>query len=222
MIINIYLLQELVTAVIDNPSNAVEWAMAEMMNQPDILAQACEELDRVVGKDKLVQESDLPKLNYVKACLKEAFRLHPIVHFNVPHYSTEDVVVGGYFIPKGSYLVLSRLGLGRNSRIWDEPLKFKPERHIVDESSEVVLTDYDLRILSFSTGRRGCPGTVLGSTMTIMLLARLIHGFSWRPPFDKINIDLAESENELALAQPLIGHATPRLDSQIYLNLMLN
>ncbi|XP_057766061.1 tryptophan N-monooxygenase CYP79A68-like [Salvia miltiorrhiza] len=213
---------EIMIAAVDNPSNAVEWALAEMINQPNILVKVCEELDRVVGKNRLVEESDMPNLNYVKACVKESFRLHPVAPFNLPHVSSENVVVGGYFIPKGSHVLLSRPDLGRNSRIWDEPLRFKPERHIVNESSDVVLVDNELRMLSFSTGRRGCPGIVLGSTISIMLLARLIQGFSWRPPIDTNNIDLVESGHDLTLAKPLIAHATPRLDSQIYIQLMSN
>ena len=42
-------------AAVDNPSNAVEWALAEMMNMPEIMQKATEELDVVVGKDRLVQ-----------------------------------------------------------------------------------------------------------------------------------------------------------------------
>ncbi|KAG6394806.1 hypothetical protein SASPL_145396 [Salvia splendens] len=211
---------EMMLAIIDNPSNAVEWTMAEMINQPDILAKACEELDRVVGKNRLVQESDLSELNYVKACLKESFRLHPVSPFNLPHVSSKNIVVGGYFIPKGSHVALSRPGLGRNPRIWDEPLRFKPERHIVDEVSNVLLVDHDLRMLSFSTGKRGCPALELGSTTTTMLLARLIQGFSWKQPLSTNNIDLVESEHSLALAKPLIARAVPRLESKIYLQLV--
>ncbi|XP_047953761.1 tryptophan N-monooxygenase CYP79A68-like [Salvia hispanica] len=211
---------EMMLAIIDNPSNAVEWTMAEMINQSDILVKACEELDRVVGKNRLVQESDLSKLNYIKACLKESFRLHPVSPFNMPHISSKNIIVGGYFIPKGSHVALSRPGLGRNPRIWDEPLRFKPERHIVDEVSNVLLVDHDLRILSFSTGRRGCPALELGSTITTMLLARLIQGFSWKQPLDANTIDLVESVHDLSLAKPLIAHAVPRLDSQIYIQLV--
>ncbi|KAG6400070.1 hypothetical protein SASPL_141558 [Salvia splendens] len=175
---------------VDNPSNAVEWALAEI----DILAKASEELDRVVEIDILAKAP-----------------------FNVPHVSSKDTVVCGYFIPKGSQVLLSRPGLGRNPRVWDEPLRFRPERHVHDEDSVVVLTDPELHMLSFSTGRRGCPGVVLGSTLSTMLLARLIQCFAWRPPLSTNTIDLAESENDLALAKPLIAHAVPRLNSQIYL-----
>ncbi|KAL2470891.1 Cytochrome [Abeliophyllum distichum] len=210
------LIVEIMIATVDNPSNAIEWAIAEMINQPEILKRASEELDIVVGRDILVQESDLTYLKYVKACAREAFRIHPIAPFNVPHVSTEDATVGGYVIPKGSHVLLSRRGLGRNPRIWEEPLKFKPERHLKDDGSDVVLTDSNLRMLSFSTGRRGCAGVLLGSTMTTMLLARLIHGFTWNAPTDVPNIDLIESEGDLLLAKPLLALAKPRLSEHVY------
>nr|XP_016487180.1 PREDICTED: uncharacterized protein LOC107807333 [Nicotiana tabacum] len=140
---------------------------------------AIEEIDLVIGSSRLVQKYDLPQLNYVKACIKEAFRLHPISSFNVPYVSVFDTIVGEYFIPKGNVVQLSRIGLGRNPRVWEDTMKFKPERHVNEESREVVLTDSELRLLSFSIGRRGCPGMQLGSTITIMLIARLLQGFTW-------------------------------------------
>ncbi|KAK4722038.1 hypothetical protein R3W88_012271 [Solanum pinnatisectum] len=165
---------ELMLATVDNPSNAVEWALAEMLNQPKLMQRAVEELHTVVRMNRLVQQSDLPRLNYVKACIKEAFRLHPISPFNVPHVSIFDTIVGEkYFIPKGSVVLLSRLGLGRNPRIWEDPLKFKPERHLIKEDGgEVVLTNSKLRMFSFSFGRRGCPGVKFGFFSYEIITAR--------------------------------------------------
>ncbi|CAJ1965038.1 unnamed protein product [Sphenostylis stenocarpa] len=191
---------ELMVAAVDNPSNAVEWALAEMINQPELLQHATKELDRVVGKERQVQESDIPKLNYIKACAREAFRLHPVAPFNVPHVSVKDTIVGNYLIPKGSHVLLSRQELGRNPKVWsDEPHKFKPNRHL---NSEVVLTEPDLKFISFSTGRRGCPGITLGTTMTVTLFARLLHAFNWTAPPDVSHINLAESRHDIFLAHP--------------------
>ncbi|QCE02985.1 cytochrome P450 [Vigna unguiculata] len=205
---------EILIATVDNPSNAFEWALAEMINQPSLLQRATEELDSVVGKERLVQESDIPKLNFVKACAREAFRLHPLAAFNVPHVSMSDTTVGNYFIPKGSHVILSRRELGRNPKVWNEPLKFKPERHL--NGSNVVLTEPNLRFISFSTGRRGCPGVMLGTTMTVMLFARLLHGFTWTAPSTVSKINLAESKDQLNLAEPLMAVAKPRLAPQLY------
>uniref|UniRef100_F6HC40 Phenylalanine N-monooxygenase n=1 Tax=Vitis vinifera TaxID=29760 RepID=F6HC40_VITVI len=207
---------ELMIEIVDNPAHAAEWAMAEMINKPEIMQKAVEEIDRVVAKDRLVQESDIAQLKYVKACAREALRLHPMAPFNVPHVSMADAVVAGYFIPKGSHVLLSRVGLGRNPRVWEEPLKFKPERHMNDEV--VDLAEPELRFISFSTGRRGCPGTALGTALTVTLLARLLQCFSWSVPPNQDQIDLTESMNELFLAKPLHAHAKPRLPASMYGN----
>ena len=202
-------------ATVDNPSNAVEWALAEMMNQPEVMHKAMDELNTVVGKDRLVQESDIPHLNYLKACIREAFRLHPYHAFNPPHVAMEDAVVSGYFIPKGSHVLLSRVGLGRNSDVWDAPLQFRPERHLM-MNEHVVLTELDLRFVSFSAGRRGCPGVSLGSSVTMMLFARLLQGFTWTKPPGVRAIKLKESTTSLTLAEPLFLQAQPRLPVHLY------
>ncbi|KAL9998591.1 putative isoleucine N-monooxygenase [Helianthus debilis subsp. tardiflorus] len=77
-------------------------------------------------------------------------------------------------------------------------------------NKEVVLTDNSLHMLSYRTGRRGCPGMLLGSTMAVMLLARLIQGFTWElPP----NVDLMQN---LWKAKPLLALARPRLPRHLY------
>ncbi|KAK1407505.1 hypothetical protein QVD17_39121 [Tagetes erecta] len=207
---------ELMLATIDNPANTIEWTIGEMINEPTILKRAAEELDHVVGRDKLVQELDLSKLNYLKACIKEAFRLHPFTPFVPPHVSIEDTTVGGYFIPKGSHVLLSRFGLGRNPNVWTDPLRFDPDRHLRGERKQVVLTDEELRMLPFSTGKRGCPGMMLGMTMTTMLLARMVQGFTWHAPYTEQRVDLVENHDDLFLAKPLLAIAKPRLPSYMY------
>lgn len=99
--------QDLDVVGIDNAVNVIEWTLAEMLNQREILEQAVEEIDRVVGKDRLVQESDVPKLNYVKACIRETLRLHPTNPFLVPHMARQDTTLAGYFVPKGIYVYIS-------------------------------------------------------------------------------------------------------------------
>ncbi|CAH9123541.1 unnamed protein product [Cuscuta epithymum] len=204
-------------ATVDNPSNAFEWALAEMLNQPQILEKATQELDNVVGRERFVHETDLSQLNYIKACIRETFRLHPIAPFNVPHVSSENAIVGGYFIPKGSIILASRYGLGRNPRVWEDELKFIPERHLNQSpTNEVVLTDLESKVLSFSTGRRGCVGVRLGSLITTMLFARLLQAFTWTTPPISPTIPLVESKRDFSLQNPLLAIAKPRLPNSLY------
>ncbi|KAM0922733.1 hypothetical protein ACQ4PT_005986 [Festuca glaucescens] len=171
---------DIMIASVDNPSNAVEWALVEMTNKPEIMRKAMAELDGVVGRDQLVQEPDLRSLNYLKACIREAFRLHP-----------------------GSQVILSRVGLGRNPKVWDDPLEFRPERHLLASDAVVGLGEPELRFVSFSTGRRGCPGISLGTLITVMLFARLLQGFTWSKPPGVDRVELREAETSLVMAEPL-------------------
>jgi tyrosine N-monooxygenase len=208
-------MQDMTLAGTDNPSNAVEWALAEMVNSPELLAKAVEEIDRTVGRERLVQESDLPQLNYVKACIREAFRLHPIAPFNVPHVAIADAIVAGYRVPKDSHVLLSRVGLGQNETVWDEPLRFKAERHMGD-GIDVMLTENELRFISFSTGRRGCMAASLGTSMCLMLFTRLVQGFTLTKPAGVAILHLRESKDNLLMAKPLVLHGEARLPAHLY------
>ncbi|KAG9139026.1 hypothetical protein Leryth_023947 [Lithospermum erythrorhizon] len=202
----------------DNPSNAVEWIIAEMINQPNIMQEAREEIDKVVGKDRLVEENDIPKLSYLKACVRESLRLHPVTPFVLPHLSTEDANIAGYFIPKGTQVLLLRHMIGRDPKVWDEPLQFDPSRHLKDPSKKVEISEPSLNFIAFSVGMRGCPAMPLGVAMTMMLLGRLVQGFTWNaPPNCENKIDLSEaSHGGLYLSKPLHAHAKPRLPTTTY------
>ncbi|KAK7245544.1 hypothetical protein RIF29_40390 [Crotalaria pallida] len=211
-----YQIMELMFATVDNPSNSFEWALAEMLNQPELLRKATEELDNVVGKGRQVQESDFSKLNFVKACAREAFRLHPIEDFAITHCAMDDTIVANYFIPKGSHVILRRQGVGHNPRIWKEDtLKFKPERHL-NGDNYVALNEPSLDLVTFGTGRRGCPGVTLGTAMTLMLFARMLHGFTWSIPNNETCIDLTEHEENTTKAKHLLALAKPRLPFEVY------
>uniref|UniRef100_A0A3B6NJP3 Cytochrome P450 n=1 Tax=Triticum aestivum TaxID=4565 RepID=A0A3B6NJP3_WHEAT len=98
------LILNLLVAGTDTTSITVEWAMAELIRHPDIMKQAQEELDAVMGRERLVSESDLPRLTSLSAIIKETFRLHPSTPLSLPRMATEDCKVAGYCIPKGTEL----------------------------------------------------------------------------------------------------------------------
>ncbi|EEC70622.1 hypothetical protein OsI_01880 [Oryza sativa Indica Group] len=207
---------EIFIATVDNPSNAVEWALAEMVNNPNVMKKAVDELDVVVGKERLVEESDIQNLTYLKACIREAFRIHPYHPFNPPHVAISDTIIAGYLIPKDSHVMLSRIGLGRNPRVWVNPLEFRPERHLNNATSTMVLAEPELRFVSFGASRRGCPAVSLGTSITMMLFARLLQGFTWSIPPGADKIELQESASSLQLSKPLLMQAKPRLLLHLY------
>ncbi|KAG5056858.1 hypothetical protein JHK86_011854 [Glycine max] len=70
---------DMVVGGTDTSSNTIEFAMAEMMHNPETMKRVQEELEVVVGKDNMVEESHIHKLSYLQAVMKETLRLHPVL-----------------------------------------------------------------------------------------------------------------------------------------------
>jgi cytochrome P450 len=75
-----------------------------MTVSPEVQKRAQEEIDRVVGTDRLPTVADRENLPYVDAVVKEVLRWHPVAPMGLPHTSTEDDICNGYLIPKGAML----------------------------------------------------------------------------------------------------------------------
>lgn len=194
-----------------------EWAMAEVIRNPAIQRKIQDEIDLVVGKDRLVGEEDLYKLPYLMCVVKETFRLHPAGPFSIPRMSMKDTKIAGYDIPKGTRVLINIHSLGRSKETWAEPLTFRPERWANENLSQIQ--DPEFRILPFGNGRRGCPGSNLGTTMVLLVLSRLLHGFTWSLP-PGITSESIDMEEVYGLTTPLRTRlravATPRLAAHLY------
>jgi cytochrome P450 len=86
----------------DTSANTVEWAIAELLRSPHCAKKLQAELDEVVGKDRIVSESDIPNLPYLRAVVKEALRLRPAAPLNITHVALEDTTVGGFDFVAGT------------------------------------------------------------------------------------------------------------------------
>ena len=98
----------------------IEWAMSEVLINPQVLKKLQNELEHVVGLKRMVQESDLPSLIYLQAAVKETLRLHPPGLLSIIHSSMEDCSVLGYEIPWGTQLVLNLWAIGKNPKLWED------------------------------------------------------------------------------------------------------
>ncbi|KAF6164386.1 hypothetical protein GIB67_037543 [Kingdonia uniflora] len=208
--------QDLIAGGTESSAVTVEWAMSELLKQPEIFKKATEELDRVIGRDRWVEESDIPCLPYIEAIVKETMRLHPVAPMLVPRLVREDCKVAGYDIVAGTRALVSVWTIGRDPTLWDEPEVFRPER-FVGKSMDVKGHDFEL--LPFGAGRRMCPGYTLGLKVIQSSLANLIHGFVWKLP-EKITTGDLNMEEIFGLSTPrkipLIVVLQPRLPAQAY------
>lgn len=210
----------MIAAATDTSAVTNEWAMTEVIKHPRVLQKIRDELDSVVGPARMVSESDLPHLNYLRCVVRETFRMHPAGPFLIPHESLRATTINGYHIPARTRVFINTHGLGRNPEIWDDVEEFRPERHWLGEGSRVEISHgADFKILPFSAGKRKCPGAPLGLTLVLMALARLFHSFDWAPPVGLRPEDIDSREvygMTMPKAQPLMAIATPRLSNHLY------
>ncbi|KAL7156203.1 hypothetical protein ABFS83_03G127900 [Erythranthe nasuta] len=171
------LLQDLLAGGIDTSASTVEWALCEILRQPRIIEKAKEELDRVIGRKRWVEENDFPQLPYIEAIIMESMRLHPLVTLLAPHYAIDDCKVAGFDISKGTMVLVNTWSIGRDPKLWDSPEEFLPERFL---GKETDMLGSNFALLPFGSGRRRCPGYNLGLKMVRTTLANLLHGFEFK------------------------------------------
>ena len=116
-------------AGVDTTGNAASILLYDLASNPDKQEKLHQEIVKVTGKTGQMTEASLTELRYLKACIAESLRLNPIVHIT-SRTSQEDMVLGGYKIPKGSFVVRNNAVTTRDTSYFDNPEKFLPERWI--------------------------------------------------------------------------------------------
>ncbi|KAL6853812.1 hypothetical protein ACP4OV_019841 [Aristida adscensionis] len=206
------LLWDMITAGMDTTVISVEWAMAELVRNPRVQEKVQEELDRVVGGDRVMQETDFPDLPYLQAVVKESLRLHPPTPLMLPHRASAGVKIAGYDVPRGATVVVNVWAVARDAAAWESPLEFRPERFL---RGSVDVKGADFRVLPFGAGRRVCPGAQLGMNLVASMIGHLLHHFRWALPEGTRpeDVEMMESPGLVTfMATPLQAVAAPRLD----------
>ncbi|CAI0454692.1 unnamed protein product [Linum tenue] len=205
-----HLLFDLFVAGTDTTSSSLEWAMTELLRHPDKLAKAREELDKNIGKGNHLCESDITRLPYLQAIVKETLRLRPVGSLLIPRKASEDVEICGFIVPKGAQILVNVWAISRDPMAWDNPNSFAPERFL-GSTIDVRVNDFEL--LPFGGGRRVCPGMSLGLRMLHMMLGSLIHWFKWKLPYG-VAPEKLDMEEQLGMAlhkfKPLFAVPSPR------------
>lgn len=169
----------------------------------------------MVGKDRVVDESDIKNMPFLQACVKELFRLHPAAPLGIPHFNLEATTLAGYDIPARTTVMINLWAIGRDPAFWKNPLEFNPERFL---STDVTMMGRDFQLIPFSVGRRQCPGAGLGLAVVQLAVASLLHGFDWSTHNQSPQeIDMREKPGLVTPRMTdLIVNATPRLPLHLY------
>ncbi|KAF9449667.1 cytochrome P450 [Macrolepiota fuliginosa MF-IS2] len=155
-----------------------------MLTCPDVQRRAQQELDSVVGSNRLPEFSDMPNLPYLSAIIKEVLRWNPIAPMGLPHFTTEEDVYEGYYIPKGSVILANAYAMLHDEEVFPNSTEFKPERFIKNGVISDNVLDPE-NVVTFGFGRRVCPGSRVALSVLYIAAASILTVFDISPALDE-------------------------------------
>ncbi|KAF2713931.1 cytochrome P450 [Pleomassaria siparia CBS 279.74] len=180
---------------VETTASIMQWFSALIPAYPDIQRKAHEELDRVVGRDRLPTIDDEGNLPYCHAIIKEVERCHNPFWLGTPHVASEDFTYSDQLIPKGTVVVLNTYSMHYSFTRWENPMEFNPDRYINDatlSSASANLSDpYARDHWMFGAGRRICPGMLVAEREIWLVISRMLWAFDMRE-VEGAKIDLKE------------------------------
>ncbi|XP_010513554.1 PREDICTED: cytochrome P450 81D11-like [Camelina sativa] len=192
----------LIVAGTDTSAVTLEWALSSLLNHPDVLNKARDEIDSKVGFDRLVEESDISNLPYLQMIVSETLRMYPAAPLLIPHVASVNCKVGEYDMPSGTMLLVNVWAIHRDPKLWNDPTSFKPERFEKEGESH--------KLMAFGLGRRACPGYVLAQRLVSLTLGCLIQCFEWEK-IGKEKVDMTEGGGlTMPKARPLVAMCRAR------------
>lgn len=163
----------------DTTSASLHGFVLSMVRNPEVQRKAQEEIDRVIGSERLPNADDRDSLLYVSALVQEVMRWFPIVPANTTHAVDEEFHYNGYRFPKGSYITVSNWAILHDPQTYPDPFSFTPERYL-EPRNEPSPANW-----AFGHGRRICPGRYLADGTLFVTISRLLATFSIERALDE-------------------------------------
>ncbi|KIV84705.1 hypothetical protein PV11_00473 [Exophiala sideris] len=155
---------------------------------PEVQRKAQEEIDRVVGPDRMPTMEDAPNMQYIRGCVKESMRWMPTNILGVPHSVIKDDEYMGYKIPAGSSIISNVWAIHMDERRHPDPRRFDPGRYAHDFLSEFeCATNSDVSKRDhfvFGAGRRVCQGMHIAERSLFLAMARMLWAFDFQKAKD--------------------------------------
>jgi len=185
---------------VHSTSGVILWFLALISSHPEVQARAHAEFDKVIGRDYWPSAEDEQRLPYIRAIVKEVERAHSPFWLATPHFSTEDFVYNGMYIPKNTALILNCYEIHHNEDKYPDSFAFNPDRFLGDtltcaESSKLS-NAMDRDHWAFGAGRRICPGIHVAERELWLAISRLLWAYEIRAlPDEPISLEEYEGES---------------------------
>ncbi|KAL8349120.1 hypothetical protein RB601_002045 [Gaeumannomyces tritici] len=175
------IIDNLVTFLIaghETTSGMLAFAFVELLRSPNAYRKVQEEVDRVVGRERLRLEH-IPKLKYISAALKECLRLNPTIPGIGVRPLKDEIIAGKYLVKPSDNLFLVIGNSHLDPVVWGETAKqFIPER-MLDENFEPLERKFPNCWKPFGNGMRACIGRAFAWQEAVMAMAILFQNFNF-------------------------------------------
>ena len=159
-------MEDMFSAGYETTSTTLRWTIAYLVHHPQCQTEIQNQLDEVVGRERMPGLDDRPRLPLVQATIMEALRLGNVAEAALPHYTLKDTSLAGYRVPKDTVVLVNLMNVHLDPNCWGNPNSFSPRRHI-DADGQLITNSGNF--LPFSAGRRVCAGEALAKVRMALL-----------------------------------------------------
>ncbi|KAJ2554828.1 hypothetical protein EV175_002463, partial [Coemansia sp. RSA 1933] len=163
----------------DTTSQTITTTVHLLLLHPHYHRRVVEEIRSQFSPDHVVTYSECrDKLPFLEACILESLRLEPVTGGVLARVAPKGgVTIKGQFIPEGTSLLVNFAAANHHSRHWKRPHEFNPTRFIDNR-------DARNKLMTFSHGRRTCPGRQLAWWEMFTILANVLKDYDLKIPSD--------------------------------------
>ncbi|KAF5646140.1 oxidoreductase [Fusarium sp. NRRL 52700] len=181
----------------DTTVSSIRGFVLAMLLFPDVQKKAQQEIDSVVGTERLPQFEDRHNLPYVDALIKETLRWIPVLPMGVAHTADDDIHYKDFVIPKGATFLPATWWFLHDPAIYKDPSTFDPDRYLEPRNEPHP------NFASFGFGRRVCPGRFLADDSLFISISRLLATFEIKKAVDSRGNEI---EPQIRITPGMIGH----------------
>ena len=168
-----------ITAGVDTIGNSIIFAIGLIAQHPNVQRKLQQEIDKYVTMDTTLDymtPAVIHEMKYLRACVKESFRMYPTASQLARILEIDTEVTGGYILPKGSVVLCHHRVASLQDCNFTQANQFIPERWMEDHDKSWNLEPS--LVVPFGVGKRACPGKRLAEQEIHILVAKLFQAYN--------------------------------------------
>ncbi|KAJ8249038.1 hypothetical protein GJAV_G00230500 [Gymnothorax javanicus] len=164
---------DLFGAGFDTVSSFLTWAVMYLVAYPEVQEKLHQEIRENVGMDRSPRFSDQANLPLLECFLLEVLRHSSFIPLTIPHCTTKDTSLNGFFIPKDTCVFVNLWQVNHDPKLWKDPFNFSMERFLNADGTGINKLEME-KLVSFGLGKRRCIGEAIARSEAFLFLAILL------------------------------------------------